>query len=49
MTLNNPLVLLSLYVLGFGLEIGYERDAAGWSISLGVQALVWSRIWGWDF
>ena len=51
MALNDPLTLVSLHVLGIGVElyttkVGVPPDHAREYV-LEVQALVWSRSWSW--
>jgi len=46
-TINNPLVLVNLTVLGFGVEIYMDQTEEGWKICLKAEAFIWSGCWSW--
>lgn len=48
MEFNNPFSILSLKLLGVGLEIAYEWSATSKSIDVSLSLLMWHRTWTWD-
>ena len=47
MTLNNPLVLANITVLGVGMEIRLAKHDEKWHVCIEVAALVWKTCLEW--
>ena len=48
MQLNNPFNILSLQVLGVGLEVTYYWSTTTRGIELSLSLAVWNRSWDWS-
>lgn len=46
-TLNNPLVLMNLTLLGIGMEFKIEKVGVIRSLCFTVETVVWRKCWTW--
>jgi hypothetical protein len=46
-TLNNPLVLANITLLGIGLDVKLEKRADKWHLCVTLEGVVWKGCWEW--
>lgn len=46
-TLNNPLVLANITLLGVGMELRMDKVEYSWTVCLTIEALIWRKCWSW--